>query len=552
MHGPREHLILSRDHCTARWRQRGSSSSCVCRWSRGPKLLTAYIKRSADRFAQLAGQFVVAAAVSSKEDAVFVVISRTAYGVVATHSLGAMRAWERLALRAQPIPNRVPALPASWLNATTPSCLAPSAKERPAGRPGRGRGVSPRLSSSGHHRRPGLNTIGGVRFNVVRGTLARTVPASSRLNLAVATLPHSSCEPVSTAAAELMMQPSQPASAPKRSAKRGADLQMETDDLSASATPASKQECPTPAAVVSPGTESKYKVVVKPRECFDVSKLSNRLLQSAFDACLNTTAFQDFLIHHPTYSVSVWVRSLEDVDRLTQLRTLPVTAECTVQVQAYLSSGSDLRRYVVSGVDPGESEEGLVAALTCSTHKIVTARYMGRGRTCLVTLQGPQTPPRRITYYGCILQFHLYKPGVVHCYRCFRTGHMRNSCPQPADTSMECTGTRTYKCGLCQTDDHDITSKDCPVKHKALKACRQSKHHQRSVKQEERCADIPTSNRFELLSLSEEDTPALAEPDNACYEAPPFSGANRVQPAVKMPKLSVTTDDLAKLDQQIA
>ncbi|KAH7985744.1 hypothetical protein HPB51_026762 [Rhipicephalus microplus] len=454
-------------------------------------------------------------------------------------------------------PTGVPPLSAPWLNATPPSSLAPPAKDRPAGRPGRGRGVAPKHSSSGHHRRPGLTTLGAVHFNIVRGTLARTVPASRRLRLAAAALPCSSCEPVTMAAAELGTQPSQPSSAPKRSAKRVADSQMGIDDLSASATPASKRECPSPAAVASPGTESKYKVVVKPRECFDVSKLSNRLLQSAFDTCLKTTAFQGFSIHHPTNSVSVWVRSLADVDRLTHLQTLPVTADCTVQVQAYLSSGSDLRRYVVSGVDPGESPEGLITALTCSTHKIVTARYMGRGRTCLVTLQGPRTPPSRITYYGCILKFHVYKPGVVHCYRCFRTGHMRDSCPQPADTSMESVETRTYKCGLCQTDDHEITSKDCPVKQKALKARRQRKRRQRSVTQEERDADIPTSNRFELLSPSEEDTPALVEPENACYEVPTYSdavkrGKKRVQQPANTPKLSVTgTDDLAKLDQQI-
>ncbi|KAH8019545.1 hypothetical protein HPB51_019972 [Rhipicephalus microplus] len=39
---------------------------------------------------------------------------------------------------------------------------------------------------------------------------------------------------------------------------------MDADDLSPSATLASKRECPSPAALASPGTESKYKVVVKP------------------------------------------------------------------------------------------------------------------------------------------------------------------------------------------------------------------------------------------------------------------------------------------------
>ncbi|KAH7969586.1 hypothetical protein HPB52_019834 [Rhipicephalus sanguineus] len=291
-----------------------------------------------------------------------------------------------------------------------------------------------------------------------------------------------------------------------------ADSQMDADGLSASETPASKRECPSPAASASPGSESKYKVVLKP----------------------------------------------PDVDRLTELRTLPATADSTVQVRAYLSSGSDLRRYVVSGVDPGESRESLVDALTCSTHKVVTARYMGRGRTFLVTLQGPRMPPSRFTYYGCILQFHVYKPGVAHCYRCFRTGHMRASCPQSTDASMESAETPTYKCGLCQTDDHDITSKDCPVKQKAIKARRQRRRRERSATQEERDADIPTSNRFELLSPSEEDTLALEQPDNTYFGGPAYStvlkrGKKCAQQATSTPELTDTTaDDLVKLDQQIA
>ncbi|KAH7955649.1 hypothetical protein HPB52_002423 [Rhipicephalus sanguineus] len=300
-------------------------------------------------------------------------------------------------------------------------------------------------------------------------------------------------------------------SASKRSAKRMADSQMDADGFS-SETPASKRECLSPAASASPGFESKYKVVVKP----------------------------------------------PDVDSPTELRTLPATAGSTVQVQAYLSSGSDLRRYVVSGVDPGESRESLVDALTCSTHKVVTDRYMGRGCTCLVALQGPRMPPSRITYYGCILQFHVYKPGVVHCYRCFRTGHMRASCPQSTDASMESAETPTYKCGLCQTDDHDVTSKDCPVKQKAIKALRQRRRRERSATQEERDADIPTSNRFELLYPSEEDALALEQPDNtylggAAYSTVLKRGKRRAQQATSTPELTDTTaDDLVKLDQQIA
>lgn len=123
---------------------------------------------------------------------------------------------------------------------------------------------------------------------------------------------------------------------------------------------------------------------------------------------------------------------------------------------------------------------------------------------------------------------------------------------------MESAETPTYKCGLCQTDDHDITSKDCPVKQKAIKARRQRRRRERSATQEERDADIPTSNRFELLSPSEEDTLALEQPDNTYFGGPAYStvlkrGKKRAQQATSTPELTDTTaDDLVKLDQQIA
>lgn len=122
----------------------------------------------------------------------------------------------------------------------------------------------------------------------------------------------------------------------------------------------------------------------------------------------------------------VWVRSLADVDSVCGF-----SAESTVPVQAYLTSGSDLPQYVVSGVDSDDSPQSLVAALTCSTHMVVQDRYIGSGRTCLVTLQGPMTSSAQIMYYGCILQFYLYRFEVVHSYQSFLHRHMRAYCSYP-------------------------------------------------------------------------------------------------------------------------
>ncbi|KAH7941840.1 hypothetical protein HPB49_017839 [Dermacentor silvarum] len=87
---------------------------------------------------------------------------------------------------------------------------------------------------------------------------------------------------------------------------------------------------------------------------------------------------------------------------------------------------------------------------------------------CLITLQGPNSPPERILYYGWVLRPRPFKPSVVYCYSCFKQGHMKSSCPFPPKyDNMEPDPSASFQCGLCQTDDHDITSPTCLMKLKA-------------------------------------------------------------------------------------
>ncbi|CAN7978895.1 unnamed protein product [Ixodes persulcatus] len=95
------------------------------------------------------------------------------------------------------------------------------------------------------------------------------------------------------------------------------------------------------------------------------------------------------------------------------MQEVPTLKDIAVPVQGYLISGKDLRRKVVNGMHPGETPEGLLESLTCSSHQMISARYMGSERTCLVTLQVPPSPPDRITYYGCILSSRPYCPAVI-------------------------------------------------------------------------------------------------------------------------------------------
>lgn len=186
---------------------------------------------------------------------------------------------------------------------------------------------------------------------------------------------------------------------PSGSKRRACEQPLGVPATSTQDTFVRKRDSASAVPAVAPGVSPLYKVAIKPRECFNVTTLPNRVLQATLDSCLQTNGFQGFAIHRPTNTISVWVRSLADVDRLCGLKEIPLPAGTAVGVQAYLISGSDLRRYVVFGVDPDESPETLAATLTCTSHKILQARYMGRGRTCLVTLQGPVSAPARITYW---------------------------------------------------------------------------------------------------------------------------------------------------------
>ncbi|KAH7931438.1 hypothetical protein HPB49_025778 [Dermacentor silvarum] len=262
-----------------------------------------------------------------------------------------------------------------------------------------------------------------------------------------------------------------------------------------------------------------------------MSTLVNRTIQAALDACLEKSRFQGFVLHKPSNTVSVWVPAMGLVCKLQELQQIQVSEECVLPVQAYLASGTDLRRYVVNGVDHDEEPEKLLQELSCPTHGVVAARYLASGRTCLITLQGPNSPPERILYYGCVLRPRPFNPSVVYCYSCFKQGHMKSWCPfPPKDENMEPDPSASFQCGLCQTNDHDITSPTFPTKLKATKKARQRRSRQQpSTSQGSSMKQVPVYNRYAVLASLEEDASQVTTASTATTDAakPTYSAAVR-------------------------
>ncbi|KAH7982887.1 hypothetical protein HPB52_007957 [Rhipicephalus sanguineus] len=311
-----------------------------------------------------------------------------------------------------------------------------------------------------------------------------------------------------------------------------------------------------------PNSRSSYKVVIKRRSRYDMSTLPNRVVQAALDTCLKTSRFQGFAPHKATNTISVWVPAMSFVEMLKDLQQIQVTEDYALPVQAYLASGTDLRRYVINGVDPNEEPEALLRELSCSTHKVVAARYMGSGRTCLITLQGPRFAPERILYYGCVLRPRPFKPSVVYCYSCFKQGHMKSSCPcSSEDATMEREASAPFRCGLCRTNDHDITSASCPTKQKATMKARQRRPGRPVRTPEYPSMDpVPIHNRYEILaSLDADDTHVAPATTTHHSAAPSYSAVvgssssrpRRAPPALEDVQLPLANDE-SEIDSRLA
>lgn len=254
----------------------------------------------------------------------------------------------------------------------------------------------------------------------------------------------------------------------------------------------------------------RYKATVKALTPRSLATIPNRILQANFDSCLGTKGFRGFAVRPKSNTIAVWLPTLTAVDRLQMLKFITITPEDVVPVQVYLVEGSDLQRYVVYGVDCNEDQAVLQRELYCPTHRIIAARYMGKKGSCLVTLQGPPTPPACLYYYGCILRPQPYKPSVVYCYKCFRPGHMHKSCPSSSQDEEMAESQVSYQCGLCKSNDHHITSPTCPTKRKATETLRRRQNHRLQTFKTNTFA-VPTANRFSALQWDEEDWPDLPD-----------------------------------------
>ncbi|KAG0416857.1 hypothetical protein HPB47_006084, partial [Ixodes persulcatus] len=248
----------------------------------------------------------------------------------------------------------------------------------------------------------------------------------------------------------------------------------------------------------TPSPSQSYRVHIRPLARHDITSVPTKRIQQVIDRCLGTTGYKGYAVYKSTNSITVHLASLTDAQKMCTLTVIPLSEDQQLPVHSYFASGPNIQKCVIYGIDPEDTPETICHELTSHSHTVLTTRFMGKSRTCLVTVQGPERLPERFFYYGRVLHPKPYLPRAIFCYRCYKQGHMQAFCPQrnidPERTTPE--GQPRYRCGLCKSDDHDMTATNCPMKQKATARLRQTV---RTIGQ-----TVPTYNRYQLLDNASE------------------------------------------------
>ncbi|KAG0411182.1 hypothetical protein HPB47_011686 [Ixodes persulcatus] len=305
----------------------------------------------------------------------------------------------------------------------------------------------------------------------------------------------------------------------------------------------------------TPSPDRSFRLHIRPTVRFDVTAVPTKCIQHVIDQCLGTRGYQGFVIHKASNTITVHLASIEDADKICAISRVPINADNQLSVQAYFASEPNVQRCVVYGLETTDSCATIIQDLKSKTHTVLAGRRMGASTTHLVTIQGPQTLPEKFYYNGCIVRPKLYRPRAVYCYRRYQLGHLQKYCPKatvdPERTTPE--GQPRYRCGLCKTDEHEITSSKCPTKQRASARAR--------GRLKVISAPLIAYNSFQALEPAENTQPeeaeetALKRPSSyaAALKRPGEKGRQSAHPNSGNPPeptgIPVTRDDL---DTEIA
>ncbi|KAH6936198.1 hypothetical protein HPB50_014940 [Hyalomma asiaticum] len=139
-----------------------------------------------------------------------------------------------------------------------------------------------------------------------------------------------------------------------------------------------------------------------------------------------------------------------------------------VQFNTYVALREGRIRGVIHRIK-GLTQEQLTQGLTCSTHKIVSARPLGMSNTALITFNGTNLP-EYVAFESVRFPVRKYRPKITSCMNCLGIGHRADVCTAPKRDPEICARCHTKhaadficspKCIHCN-GPHDSRSTDCP------------------------------------------------------------------------------------------
>ncbi|KAG0415111.1 hypothetical protein HPB47_007724 [Ixodes persulcatus] len=213
------------------------------------------------------------------------------------------------------------------------------------------------------------------------------------------------------------------------------------------------------------------KVILRPREGLDVSKVSSARLRDGVFCAIGLKeqeAEGDLLRVNPEKNIIV--TSTPSMDRAKKYNSISkiCIAGKTYEVTAYAAPPEDTAKGVIHNIPDYDTAEDITRSLVYNKNPtILQAQRMGKTNSAVIVFEGNKVP-YYVYYRGAEYQCFLHKKKHEVCSTCGKVGHRMDVCPAPEDKICRSCGTKNPrdghkcdpKCALC-CGDHPTGDKNC-------------------------------------------------------------------------------------------